>query len=203
MRKINRIIIHYLGPGSGKGLDAKGWVSRIRGWHRGKGYRDIGYHRVVAMDGSRAQGRPDAEVGAHAYIEGNPGSIGIVACIGVDDGKPPENLLVALAKEIADVAEEHGIPLDRAHVIGHNEVGGEGGQTACPGQLSPLLGNLVERARKVNEPAVVVNGTQVGTGFNVDGSVFVPLRLVAEALGANVTWDNKKKVASIVKRKED
>ena len=44
---------------------------------------------------------------------------------------------------------------------------------------------------------VKVNGKNVKDGVIIDGSVYVPLRGVSEALGADITWDNKAKLATI------
>lgn len=41
-------------------------ASDIRRWHRiDRGWRDIGYHRVIKRDGTIEQGRPDGQTGAH------------------------------------------------------------------------------------------------------------------------------------------
>lgn len=44
---------------------------------------------------------------------------------------------------------------------------------------------------------VLVNGKQVQSGQIIDGSTMLPLKAVAEALGARVDWDNIKKQATI------
>lgn len=48
----------------------------IDAWHRGKGWRMIGYHRVFAPDGSMALGRSIYDIGAHVR-ERNRGTIGL------------------------------------------------------------------------------------------------------------------------------
>lgn len=48
----------------------------IRQWHTGKGWKDIGYHLVIAPDGSCAKGRAFATQGAHVRGH-NKGTIGI------------------------------------------------------------------------------------------------------------------------------
>ena len=52
-------------------------VAEIRRWHvQERGWRDIGYHRIVDRDGAVAPGRRETEIGAH--VEGhNRGTIGI------------------------------------------------------------------------------------------------------------------------------
>ena len=79
MRKINEIIIHCSDTQEGCDVTA----ADIRRWHTtpkekgGKfGFRDIGYHDVIRLDGTVEHGRPYYVVGAHC--EGhNTHSIGI------------------------------------------------------------------------------------------------------------------------------
>ena len=75
----------------------------------------------------------------------------------------------AMAQSDAQWSAQHGIPLDRAHVIGHSEVKtihGYGYATACPGEMltpgSPHhLDRMVERSRAIQDGAgfVVVGGS--------------------------------------------
>lgn len=51
-------------------------TQEIRSWHKAKGWRDIGYHRVISPDGSITQGRSLYDIGAHV-VERNRGTIGI------------------------------------------------------------------------------------------------------------------------------
>lgn len=44
---------------------------------------------------------------------------------------------------------------------------------------------------------IKVNNKDVKDGVIIDGAVYVPLRGVGEALGADITWDNAKKLATI------
>lgn len=195
---INRIILHHLGDVSGAQFrSAAAAVATVRQWHLAQNYRDIGYHRVIAQDGSRAQGRPDAEVGAHA-LGANEDSIGILACIGTADKSVPEPLLESLAKEIRQVADAYGVPLDRKHVIGHRDVPGEGGKTACPGQLYPLIPRLIEMAKAKSDTAMVkLNGKKIGAGLLIDGQTYLPIRDVAAAFNLKTTWDSKSKVVNL------
>ena len=62
MRKIDEIIIHCAATPEGKNFT----VAQIRDWHvNGNGWKDIGYHYVIYLDGSVHKGRPIEQVGAH------------------------------------------------------------------------------------------------------------------------------------------
>lgn len=86
MRKINEIIVHCTATPEGKDVKA----SDIRRFHvEGKGWRDIGYHYVVDLDGSVEPGRDESIAGAHCKGH-NSNSIGVAYVGGVaKDGKTP------------------------------------------------------------------------------------------------------------------
>ena len=86
MRKINEIILHCTATKEGKEFHA----SDVDRWHKAKGWKMIGYHYFIALDGTIEKGRPVEMVGAHT-VGHNANSIGIVYCGGLDsDGKPKD-----------------------------------------------------------------------------------------------------------------
>ncbi|CAM2950401.1 M15 family metallopeptidase [Paenibacillus sediminis] len=50
---------------------------------------------------------------------------------------------------------------------------------------------------KLDNANVIVNGTKVKDGFLMNGSVYVPLRDVADRFGATIAWDNATKTATV------
>ena len=73
MRPINEIIIHCSATAEGKDFKA----ADIRRWHvQGNGWKDIGYHFVIDLDGTVEVGRPVAQQGAHCTNH-NKTTIGI------------------------------------------------------------------------------------------------------------------------------
>lgn len=88
MRSISKIIIHCSATPEGKHFT----VEQIRSWHtapkpKGNGWRDIGYHFVIYLDGSIHTGRPIEQVGAHCSGH-NAHSIGICYIGGCDAADP-------------------------------------------------------------------------------------------------------------------
>ncbi|MDE6296543.1 MAG: N-acetylmuramoyl-L-alanine amidase, partial [Muribaculaceae bacterium] len=65
MRKIDKIILHCSATPEGRMVT----VNDIRAWHKARGFRTIGYHYVVYLDGSVHGGRAVEEVGAHCLGE--------------------------------------------------------------------------------------------------------------------------------------
>lgn len=59
-----------------------------------------------------------------------------------------------------------------------------------------------EATAKVEIPkaTVMYDGVKAQEAVIIDGSVYVPLRYIAERVGANVAWDNTKKIATITSK---
>lgn len=55
----------------------------IKKWHLQRGFKDIGYHFIIKIDGTIEIGRPLNQVGAHV-TNNNTGSIGICYIGGLD-----------------------------------------------------------------------------------------------------------------------
>ena len=87
MRKIDLIIIHCSATAEGKDFRA----ADIDRWHRQQGFKSIGYHFVVRLNGEVERGRQIAEVGAHCKGH-NATSIGVCYIGGLAaDGKTPKD----------------------------------------------------------------------------------------------------------------
>ena len=82
-RAVNEIIVHCAATPEGRDIS----VADIRRWHvEGNGWRDIGYHFVITLDGEIHTARPLNEVGAHVRGR-NRGTIGVCYVGGVtNDG---------------------------------------------------------------------------------------------------------------------
>ena len=61
MRKIDKLIVHCSATQEGRNLDA----AEINRWHLKRGWKGIGYHYVVLLDGTIEYGRNIYEQGAH------------------------------------------------------------------------------------------------------------------------------------------
>lgn len=72
MREIREIIIHCSDTAEGQNYHARD----IDKWHRAQGFRKIGYHYVIDIDGLIEKGRDLEEIGAHCKGH-NEHSIGI------------------------------------------------------------------------------------------------------------------------------
>jgi len=82
LKKINKIIIHCSATREGEDISA----STIDKWHKKRGWKGIGYHFVVRLNGIIETGRMLNECGAHTKGE-NCTSIGVCYIGGVENFK--------------------------------------------------------------------------------------------------------------------
>ena len=60
--KIDKLIVHCSATREGQHIT----IDTIRDWHvNGRGWRDVGYHYIVYLDGTIKKGRKDNVPGAH------------------------------------------------------------------------------------------------------------------------------------------
>lgn len=87
MKKIKYIIVHCTATAEGKNF-TKADVDR---WHKQRGWKMIGYHYLIRLDGTIEQGRPLYMTGAHCKGH-NAESIGVCYVGGLaSDGKTPKD----------------------------------------------------------------------------------------------------------------
>ena len=85
-RRIDAIIVHCTATPPGM----KVTVDDIDRWHKARGWKGIGYHYVVDLDGTVYRGRTDDCVGAHCRGH-NAHSIGVCYVGGLDpQGRPAD-----------------------------------------------------------------------------------------------------------------
>ena len=125
MRAITEIIVHCSATAEGKQFT----VADIDRWHRERGFRKIGYHYVIYLDGSVHAGRSESETGAHC-LEHNARSIGVCyvgGCAAV--GRTPKDTRTpqqkaALAALLRDLRRRY----PGAKIHGHRDFAAK----ACP-----------------------------------------------------------------------
>lgn len=119
MRKITEIIIHC----SDSPFDRDVSVSDIDAWHKKRGFKCIGYHYVIYLDGSVHGGRPLDLVGAHCSGH-NRNSVGICYVGGSRFGKHCNTLNVRQLESLKVILKNlmfcYNVPYNRVYL--HNEL---------------------------------------------------------------------------------
>lgn len=124
MRNINLIIIHC--TATMEGMDFKS--DDIDTWHKQRGWKGIGYHYVIDLDGTIEKGRPEEEIGAHCSGK-NKNSIGIVYVGGLDkNGKPKDTRTKEQKEAMIGLLLQLLCKYPKATIHGHNEFSNK----ACP-----------------------------------------------------------------------
>lgn len=124
MREITEIIIHCSATKEGHIFLA----ADIDRWHKARGWKGIGYHYVIDLDGKIEVGRPEEQIGVH--VEGyNAHSIGICYIGGLDaNGKPKDTRTPQQKQSLKELVARLKAKYPKATVHGHNEYANK----ACP-----------------------------------------------------------------------
>jgi len=126
MRNINKVVLHCSATKEGVEISKE----TITKWHRERGFRTIGYHYLIHLDGTVEEGRKEIEVGAHVTGQ-NSYSIGICYIGGLDEKGKPKDTRTEKQKEslfelVKDILDRYKLKLE--DVYGHYQFANK----ACP-----------------------------------------------------------------------
>lgn len=129
MRKIEQLVVHCSATEAGRDFHA----ADIDRWHRDRGFACIGYHFVIALDGTiedcRRFGRSIDTPGAHVSGH-NAYTIGICLIGGVRDGKPDDTFTAAQYDSLFTLLTTLRKSYPLADILGHRDF--RGVAKACP-----------------------------------------------------------------------
>ena len=119
------IVIHCSATKPSMDIDAE----TIRNWHvNERGWRDIGYHKVIKRNGDVEDGRDVRDSGAHAAGY-NSKSVGVCMVGGMaEDNSAEANFTAQQWTALLDLIKQLKIQYPEADVIGHNEIS----EKECP-----------------------------------------------------------------------
>ena len=131
MRKIDLIIIHCSATSEGKDFR----TADIDRWHRQQGFKSIGYHFVVRLNGEVERGRPIAEVGAHCKGH-NATSIGVcyIGGLAADGKRPKDTRTENQKKALKALLTLLRLRFPNAEIRGHRDYAAKD----CPSRLTRL-----------------------------------------------------------------
>jgi len=124
MRKIDKIIIHCTATYEGREVS----IETIDKWHKARGWKGVGYHFLIGLDGTVSYGRDVATIGAHTRGQ-NGSSLGIAYVGGVDAQKEPKDTMTE-KQELSMLELIRGLRIVFGDLAlhGHNEYANK----ACP-----------------------------------------------------------------------
>ena len=125
MRRLTEIIVHCSATPEGRPHT----VGDIRAWHKQRGFKDVGYHYVVYLDGSIHAGRNEAEIGAHCTGH-NRNSIGVCYIGGMtkDMKAAKDTRTEAQKKSMLQLLRQLKKKYPQAKIYGHRDFAAK----ACP-----------------------------------------------------------------------
>jgi len=147
----DRITIHHTAGGTTDKFKGHETIRAIQKFHQdapvkddsgkriggGRGFKDIGYHYIIAPDGSVYEGRPETVIGAHVTND-NTGNVGISLYGNFDTEKPTWEQIDTLPQLIAEISARWVIPTTRVFIHKQRDT-----STDCPGaNLAPVLSQI-------------------------------------------------------------
>jgi hypothetical protein len=129
MEPAYRITVHHSGDVADATGETKHQLRLFERAHKGKGWACIGYHYLIARDGTVYEGRPMTYQGAHATGANNVGNIGVCLMGNFDLRPVPAAQKDSLIRVLDRLRREHGI--ERREVKVHSDYK----NTECPGRF--------------------------------------------------------------------
>lgn len=117
-KDVTFIVVHCTASKEGQDLD----ISDIERMHKNRGFRTVGYHYLIKLDGTIQDGRPTNVWGAH--VRGyNDKSIGIAYVGGVDEnGKAKDTRTEPQIASIVMLLQDLKKKFPNAKVLGHRDL---------------------------------------------------------------------------------
>ncbi|GGF88624.1 N-acetylmuramoyl-L-alanine amidase [Paenibacillus abyssi] len=190
------ITIHNTGNPTSTAANERGWLTNPSNTRRAS------FHIAVDERGA-VECIPLNEAALHAgSAEGNRTSIGVEICESGNYAKTLENAVELVAAMLTE--RGWGVDRLRRHYDWSGKIcprlmyddgkwtGWEAFKKAVEAKMNPEVPNV-----KLAPVSVVVNGNEIADGHIVDGVTYVPVRSIAEALGASITWDQKTRTVTL------
>jgi N-acetylmuramoyl-L-alanine amidase len=118
MREITHIVVHCTATPEGRQHTA----ADVRRWHKARGWRDIGYHWLIRLDGTTEPGRAESQVGSHVAGH-NAKSIGVVYVGGIDKDtfKPKDTRTPEQKAAMLNLLKDLKTRYPKARILGHRD----------------------------------------------------------------------------------
>ncbi len=108
--KITKLVVHH---SASKAATTK--KADLERWHKERGFREIGYHKVIEVNGNIVDGRSESSQGAHAK-GANMGSLGVCVVGDFESESPLQVQIKSLIKVLTEWCKSH--KLNSTHIYG-------------------------------------------------------------------------------------
>lgn len=117
-RKVHTLVWHCTATPEGREFTR----ASIDAMHRARGFAGIGYHKLIHLDGSVSEGRPESQIGAHVAGH-NTGTLGYSYVGGVDAAGKAKDTRTAAQKATMERLTREAIARDGLKkVLGHRDL---------------------------------------------------------------------------------
>lgn len=182
LNKVLFIMVHHIDAEHATPQD-------IHQWHLANGWAGFGYNEFIAKDGTVYIGRGDYIGAQCANMNSKSYGIAVEGDYDKETQMPPDqfNSLVARIKY-----NQKRFP-NFIRAAQHKEFV----DTSCPGKFFPWQMLQVHLNSDVF-PRLRVNGNFVNAELRIlDNRMYAPVRVLGEALGKTVSWDDISKIADV------
>lgn len=124
--KVNKLVVHHSATNA-----VTTTVSSIKSGHLKRGYRDIGYHKVILWNGDIKDGRSESKQGAHAK-GANVGSLGVCLTGNFEKETPSKEQKESLVKLLTRWCKEDDLTTES--IYSHSDTPGAITATLCCGK---------------------------------------------------------------------
>lgn len=130
-RPMHSIVVHCSATKENKDFTSED----IKKWHLQRGFKDIGYHFIIRLDGTIEIGRPLNKIGAH--VSGNnKGTIGICYIGGLSSNSKPKDTRTDSQKQsLKELINALKVLLKIKNVLGHRDYSKD---LNCNGIIEPF-----------------------------------------------------------------
>lgn len=203
---IKKITVHWVGNAGSKAISNRNYFESLREGKKNAygSYIYASSHYIVGLEGEVIQCVPESEVAYHGNSHNNF-AIGIETCHPDWNGKFSELTYRSLVELVAELCTKYKLsPLvdverhyditkkDCPHYYVVNE-------QAWKAFLVDVKNKIEEGDEMIVKENINVNGTDVEVNsITKDGVTYIPMRQLANILGAEVTYDNATKKKGLV-----
>lgn len=118
LRAVHTLVFHCTATPEGREFTR----AAIEAMHRARGFSSIGYHKLIHLDGSVSEGRPESQIGAHVAGH-NTGTLGYSYVGGVDASGAAKDTRTDAQKQTMkrltrEAIERYGLK----KVVGHRDL---------------------------------------------------------------------------------